>query len=117
MLAMGMLWVAYHGYTHYGQVGLRYMAGGLAALRISPPQLSTSASMLKKVATPSHLVITPPPPGSTRRRYAVITPCYPVVRPMSPVYHPSKAGRILSVTHGPEHEVTRSTSNHQPPAN
>ena len=62
-----LLWVcygcAYHGYTHYGQVGLRYMAGGLAALRISPPQLSTSASMLKKVATPSHLVITPPPSG------------------------------------------------------
>ena len=43
------------------------MAGGLAALKMIPPQLSTSASMLKK------------------------------------------AGRILSVTHGPEHEVSRST--------
>ena len=60
------LYLFYYPVVH-PQVGLRYMAGGLAALKMSPPQLSTSASMLKK------------------------------------------AGRILSVTHGPEHEVSRST--------
>ena len=40
---------ACYGYASYIQVGLRYMAGGLAALKMSPPQLSASASMLQKV--------------------------------------------------------------------
>ena len=61
------LYLFYYPVVH-PQVGLRYMAGGLAALKTRPPRLSTSASML------------------------------------------AKAGRILAVTHGTEHEVSCSTA-------